>query len=521
MKNVLMIAAENDALLSGKVGGIGDVVRDTPPALAKNKVNVHVITPSYGLFHLQLGAELEQTFYVNFQKTQQSISLYKVIPKNPEEGVTHWVLEHPLFAVGGKGAIYCNDPADRPFATDATKFALFCNAVCQAIIQQAFGKLDIIHCHDWHAAITLFLRRFDPHYEALKAIKTVYTIHNLALQGIRPFAGDVSSLNAWFPHLNYDPDDVRDPRWLDCINPMAIGIRFADQIHTVSPTYATEIQTPSAVWEKGYYGGEGLENDLKKAANDQRLHGILNGCTYPAKVSPEITWQQFIKECRQQTLHWIGQKEHVKSTHYLAMERMRDWAQTQPEMLITSVGRITDQKVRLLQQITSHNKPALHQLLDTLESGQLLLILGSGNSADEAFFTEAMSRYDNLIFLQGYSESIANACYNIGDLFLMPSSFEPCGISQMLAMRAGQPCLVHAVGGLKDTVQDNINGFCFNGDSLTHQADQMIERLKDVLKLRKNKPKEWQKISVKTANTRFLWQESALNYIDKLYQPGH
>ena len=104
-------------------------------------------------------------------------------------GVRHWVLDHPLFSPCGKGRIYCDDPAGRPFATDAGKFALFCIAAAEAIVEAAFGKIDVLHLHDWHSAFLLILRQYNPVYKALKPMRCVFTIHNLALQGIRPFSG--------------------------------------------------------------------------------------------------------------------------------------------------------------------------------------------------------------------------------------------------------------------------------------------------------------------------------------------
>jgi starch synthase len=126
--------------------------------------------------------------------------------------------------------------------------------------------------------------------------------------------------------------------------------------------------------------------------------------------------------------------------------------------------------------------------------------------------------FGNFIFLNGYSEKCADALYASGDLFLMPSSFEPCGIGQMLAMRDGQPSVVHHVGGLKDTVRHNYNGFVFTGKGLTEQVDNFIHTTKAALDMKKNSPDQWEKICRQAAEERFDWQKSAAEYINSLYR---
>ncbi|MEI2419487.1 glycogen/starch synthase, partial [Arthrospira platensis SPKY2] len=114
------------------------------------------------------------------------------------------------------------------------------------LIQGHCPKPDVIHLHDWHAALFLLLRAYHPAYGSLRTTRCVFTIHNLALQGIRPLEGDPSSLHEWFPGLHYPHAVVADPRWSNCVNPMAVGIRLADAVHAVSPSYAVEILRPSA-----------------------------------------------------------------------------------------------------------------------------------------------------------------------------------------------------------------------------------------------------------------------------------
>ncbi len=255
---ILMAAAENDAFSGGKVGGIGDVVRDIPLALASIDQQVDVVIPGYGVFSKLSTAKRVTVLQVMFCGHHHTVEVFKII--SDMNNVTQWVIEHALFSQGGEGKIYCDDPPDnRPFASDATKFALFSAAVAKAIISDVFGHIDVLHLHDWHTAMVSVLRAFDPpEYQQLRTIKTVYTIHNLALQGIRPIVDDESSLKAWFPDLSFDLNVINDPpRYNHCYNPMRAGIKLADKVHAVSPTYAKEILLPSNA-EHGYFGGEGL-----------------------------------------------------------------------------------------------------------------------------------------------------------------------------------------------------------------------------------------------------------------------
>jgi starch synthase len=519
MTHILMIAAENGALPGGKIGGIGDVVHDVPLALAKRDCRVSVITPGYGLFEKLPGATRQQILKINFAGNEETVELYHLERSSQHTNVEHYALEHPLFSSCGVGKIYCDDPPDRPFASDASKFALFCTAVAETINVNAFGELDVLHCHDWHAAILLVLRSYMPRYQSLKKLHCAYTIHNLALQGIRPFRGDESSLEAWFPELIYDPKLLGDPRWTDCVNPMANAIRLADTVHAVSPTYAEEILHPSNR-RHGRHGGENLEQDLIKAKKENRLFGILNGCEYPEELpsnSGADDWPGLVKLMQDVVMQWTSQSPTLASAHFIALNKINKLTKRRPQMLLTSVGRITDQKVELMCQPTSSGKPALHETLDNLGKQGLLLILGSGDEIYEQFLNQTAAKYDNCIFLRGYSEALGNALYQQGDLFFMPSSFEPCGISQMLALRAGQPCLVHGVGGLRDTIIDNKTGFVFGGDSPTELADALVATAQSAQKLFKKKSPAWQTMRETAAATRFEWVHSIDAYLNQLY----
>jgi starch synthase len=507
---LLLIAAENGALPGGKVGGMGDVIRDVPRALAALGHDVSVLVPGYQHFSRLPGAVLDTVLDVAFRSGSERVELWSLPADPAHPGVRCLVLEHPLLAPCGPGRIYCDDGPGRPFATDASKFALFCAAVCTALRDGVLPWPDRVHLHDWHTALVPVLARFEPAFAALDALNFVYTIHNLALQGIRPLRGDHSALEPWFPGLRYDYAFIGDPRYPDCFNPMRAGIRLCRKVHAVSPTYAWEIQ---------HHAGEGLAEDLRQAQREGRLEGILNGCEYPGPVAGSVDFRALLAAIRAELKRWReGAAADCAQRAANTLERWR--RRKRPATLVTSVGRLTEQKVRLLRLAVSDGRSVLEHLLDRLGRRSLFLMLGSGDPALEDFFAGVSARADNFVFLRGFSEGLSEQLYAGGDLFLMPSSFEPCGISQMLAMRAGQPCLVHAVGGLADTVRDGVDGFAFSGADEAEQVQRLLRRFDQVLTLRTTDPVAWNRVCAGAAAVRFGWAEVARAYESRLYYDG-
>ena len=521
--NILFVSAENGTLKGGKVGGIGDVVEKLPPALANLGNQVTILTPSHGFLH-QFNPEkhLLGNITFPFRGYDHEGQLYEIFPENRCVGVRHLLLDHGMLASRdpstGQPRIYTDDPEDMPFATDANRFALFCSAVSETIISGLTGPFDLIHLHDWHAALIAFLRQFSTHFKALKSIPVIYTIHNLGIQGIRPLRGHSSSLESWFPHTDYQWEKTADPRWHDCVNPMAVGIRLSDKIHTVSPSYALEIQEPSRKPE--FYGGEGLETDLKQASHQGRLTGILNGCDYDEFQSvSKVDYLDVLSIFKREVIKWAGTKMRTDAAHFISYVRLLEMEKRwkAPEMILSCVGRVVEQKLLLFTAFGSNGKPGLESILESLGSKGCLIILGTGDFEYETFLTRLSSLYENLIFLKGYSDPCARVLYSTGDLFLMPSSYEPCGISQLLAMREGQPCVVHRVGGLKDTVEHGRNGFSFEGDTVREQVDKFVETTTHAIALKMSDSEDWKRICQNAAATRFSWRQTAEKIMDSLY----
>jgi len=203
--------------------------------------------------------------------------------------------------------------------------------------------------------------------------------------------------------------------------------------------------------------------------------------------------------------------------HQLARNRLKALSGRRPLHVLTSVGRIVTQKMRLLFEKTASGKTALEEVLSKLGDRGVFFLLGSGEHCYEDQLSAIAANHSNFVFLRGYSEALGDALYRSGNLFLMPSSFEPCGISQMRAMRDSQPCVVHGVGGLRDTVIDNVTGFVFAGNSPASQATQFVATVERALKMRENDPLDWQRLCDRAAAERFDWKTSAQQYIEQLY----
>ena len=470
-----------------------------------------VVTPAYGALHERASANPAGRIAVDFAGGKEEAAVY-VLRTKP---VTHVLLDHPALVPTTPGTIYHTDADNRPYATDAGKFAFF-GAAAAAWVRSLDPAPTIVHLHDWHAAFYLLLREFDPQAGPLKRIRTAYSIHNLAYQGQRPLVGDPSSLERWFPQLDVDIAAVRDPAAADCINPMALAIRRADIVNTVSPTYAREICLPSDP-DRGFFGGEGLEEDLKAVAIAGQLDGSLTGCLNPpGGRPPRPGWQRIVSLLRQQADAW--QEAHPDNpAHRLAAGRIAALPKRRPLHLLTSIGRLVTQKASLMIEPADGQPTALDAILERLGRQGVLLLIGSGEASIERAVLAVAKRRSNLVFMNGYSESLAEPLYRGGDLFLMPSSFEPCGISQMLAMRDGQPCVVHGVGGLCDTVSDGETGFVFHGDGPPEQAAAFVAAVTRALELRATHPVSWAGIAQRAEAQRFDWDRAARCYIEQVY----
>src|SRR5258707_5623836 len=206
-----MVASENDALIGGKVGGVGDVVSHLPRVLASMGWLVTVITPSYGFLHQRNPSTLFTNVTFPFRGKPMEAAVWESQGKRHYEGVRHLVIEHEQIR---GDSIYYNDPPETPFLRDATKYAMFCSAVGRLLA--TMERPTIVQLHDWHAAAFCLLRELHPEVSHLHGIPTAFTIHNLAIQGTRPMRGLESSVEGWFPELFEELTWIagwKDPRY--------------------------------------------------------------------------------------------------------------------------------------------------------------------------------------------------------------------------------------------------------------------------------------------------------------------
>ncbi len=576
-----MLAAENGAIAGAKVGGMADVIRDLPAALASQGINTDVIMPSYGFLAQSSNAQVLGLISVSFAAMPFTVTLFS-LPHPNVKGCHVYFVEHEQLT-NEEHTIYSQGQAYRPFAVDASKFAFFCQSVATALKAGMIELPDCIHLHDWHMGMFALLRAFDPHFLLLQAIPCVFSIHNLALQGVRPLEDDQDALATWYPEVYAglsieQKRQVIDVNCLDCVNPMRAAITLSDKVHLVSKSYAKEVIRPSN-HHVGFFGGEGLEADLRLKLKQGKLVGILNACVYDEveyrlseplqsaltlelsllapysphqsdvgkndklqldtkqshQVSSSSTWQsqcaqwkafaRLIFLMEQALLSWGAQACLVNMQDHIAHHRLSHlWRRLQmgwkPDFLMTSVGRLTDQKVLILRQPCSLAPNAVTVLEALLQQFSikrpqgLFVLIGSGDEAIAKEFQRLAAKYPQFIFLNGYNEALADCLFRLGDLFLMPSSFEPCGISQMLAMREGQICLVHGVGGLKDTVSSKM-GFVFKGSTLVEQAQQLLGSFDKAMATVGSR--KWQTMQQNAKKQRFLWSDIAAQYKTDLY----
>ena len=251
---------------------------------------------------------------------------------------------------------------------------------------------------------------------------------------------------------------------------------------------------------------------LVAARVEHRLVGILNGCYYNGPKGRRPGWQRILNLVAEQLAAW-----RQSEAHRIAAETLAGLPKRRPKFVLTSIGRLVRQKASLFFEQVGPGLSAIDQVLEQLGRQGVLILIGIGEPEFEAKMLEAARRHRNLLFLCGYSETLAEPLYRAGDLFLMPSSFEPCGISQMLAMRATQPCVVHGVGGLRDTVDDGHSGFVFDGDTPLQQARNFVATVDRALTLKAEDNDMWQKICIRAASVRFSWDKSARATVEQLY----
>ncbi len=438
-----------------KVGGMGDVIGSLPKFLRKLGHDVRIMIPYYGFLSDKMDIPAEPIWQGSTM--YQNFSVYETVL--PDSDVPLYLLGHHTFA---PRHIYGGD-------NEYWRFTFFSNGAAE--FAWNYWKPDVIHCHDWHTGMIPVWMHQSPD------ISTVFTIHNLAYQG--PGRGLLEQIT-WCP--NYMQGE----------NAMAAGIQFANKVTTVSPTYTEQIKTPEY--------GEKLQNLL--SWQGPKLKGIINGIDQDI-FNPAT--DKFIPKTF--TCDTLENRKYNKVSlqEEAGLEIQKD------AYLVGMVTRLVAQKgIDLVLQI-------LERFL-TYTNAQLI-VLGTGDRHFESQLWEASHRFRGKISVQLlYNDALSRRVYAGSDAFLMPSKFEPCGISQMLAMRYGCVPIVRHTGGLVDTVSfhDPVNntgtGYCFDRYESLDLYTCLIRSWEGF-----RHQNQWHELQKRGMQQDFGWQKSAEEYV-KIYQ---
>lgn len=472
MKKILFAASE--AVPFVKTGGLADVIGSLPKYFNREKYDVRVILPKYVCMEEEFKNSLQYMFhyYVDLGWRKQYAGILEMNCK----GIIFYFIDNEFYFAGSS-----------PYAKiheDIEKFAFFSKAVLEALPKIGFCP-DIIHCHDWQTGlIPVFLKNAYHDNKYYEKIKTVYSIHNLQFQGRWNYntVMDITGL----PKKLFTPDGLES---YGEANYLKGGVIFSDAVTTVSKSYAIEIMGPEV--------GEGLDGVLRK--HGDKLYGITNGLDYSV-YDPQK--DAYISKCYGIADVTAGKAENKKN-----LQKEFGLKVDQDAFLIGMVSRMTEQKGFDLVDCV---------LEEILESGRVqLVVLGTGEEKYQSMFRRAASIYPKkLAATIGYSEETAHRIYASCDAFLMPSRFEPCGLSQLISLRYGTVPIVRETGGLRDTVEpyneywQTGTGFGF----LNYNAQEMLKILRYAKTIYDEKRIEWLSLIKHGMEADFSWNSSASEY---------
>ncbi len=472
MSAMKVLYAASEAMPFMASGGLGDVAGSLPQALRKRLIGCRVVMPLYDNITQELKDSMKFITHISVPVAWRR--QYCGIFEARAGGVIYYLLDNQYYFK--RDTIYGQ-------YDDAERFAFFSRAILEIIPHIGF-KPDVIHCNDWQTALTpVYYSTMYATAPGYENIKTVFTIHNIQYQGVygKELLGDVLGISENDYHLlEYD----------GCVNFMKGGIECADKVTTVSPSYANEILDP--------WYSHGLDTILNQRRF--KLSGILNGIDV-INYNPETDkslWKNYSADDSE------GKKENKAELQALMQLPVRE-----DVPVISMVTRLVSHKGLDLV------KAVADELLSS-EDVQFI-VLGSGDWQYESFFKELAARHpDKMGLWLGFVPDLAHKIYAGSDMFLMPSKSEPCGLSQMVALRYGTIPIVRETGGLRDSIQDSGNG---EGNGFTfanYNAHDMLFTIRRALKGYKNK-QGWSILVDRALNCDYSWGRSANEYI-KLYK---
>lgn len=475
-KKMQIVFASAECAPFVKTGGLGDVAGSLPAALVRAGAEVIVMVPKYATIKDEYKAQMEHfsDFYVSLGWRNEYCGLEKL----EHDGVTYMFVDNERYFA-----------RDYPygFFDDGERFAFFSKAITESLQHLPEGfECDILHCNDWQTALApVFLREFYQGLPLYDRVKTVFSIHNVAFQG--QFSDTVMEDILGVAHI---PAAATQLRCDACsINYMLGALHYADAITTVSPTYAGEIQTPEF--------GEGLDGVLRERS--YALQGILNGidvAAFDPATDKRIAANYTVDDRSGKAVC------KAKLQEELGLEVRDD------RPLMVMVTRLTRQKGMDL---------VMYALDRILSGGVQVAVLGTGDRDYEDGLRYFQEKYPGTMAARiEFDPALSQRMYAAADMFLMPSKFEPCGLSQIIAMRYGTLPIVRETGGLKDTVQP-YNEFTGEGTGFSFtnfNGDEMGDAVFRAARLFWDNREAWNQLVTQAMSQDFSWTRSADKYLD-------
>lgn len=475
-KKMQIVFASAECAPFVKTGGLGDVAGSLPAALVRAGAEVIVMVPKYATIKDEYKSQMEHfsDFYVSLGWRNEYCGLEKL----EHDGVTYMFIDNERYFA-----------RDYPYGLfdDGERFAFFSKAITESLQHLPAGfECDILHCNDWQTALApVFLREFYQGLPLYDRVKTVFSIHNVAFQG--QFSDTVMEDILGVAHI---PAAASQLRCDACsINYMLGALRYADAITTVSPTYANEIQTPEF--------GEGLDGVLRERS--YALQGILNGIDvagFDPATDKRIAANYTVEDRSGKAVC------KAKLQEELGLEVRDD------RPLMVMVTRLTRQKGMDL---------VMYALDRILSGGVQVAVLGTGDRDYEDGLRYFQDKYPGTMAARiEFDPALSQRMYAAADMFLMPSKFEPCGLSQIIAMRYGTLPIVRETGGLKDTVQP-YNEFTGEGTGFSFSnfnGDEMGDAVFRAARLFWDNRDAWNQLVTQAMSQDFSWTRSADKYLD-------
>ncbi|MHB1391478.1 MAG: glycogen synthase GlgA [Clostridia bacterium] len=472
MSEIKVLFAASEAVPFAKTGGLADVAGTLPRELVKLGADVRLIMPKYKSIAQSFVDKMEYVGYVYVDLAWRH--QYSAVLKLAYKGVIVYFIDNEY---------YFNRDALYGHYDEAEQFAFFSKALLKVLPLIDF-KPDIIHCNDWQTGVVgAFLKAQFGLLEFYKNIRTVYTIHNLKYQGIfsKETLGDILGLS--WEHFNADGLEFHD-----CVNYMKAAIAYSDVITTVSKTYAEEI--------KHDFFGENLNGMINKRSGS--LYGIVNGIDY--QENDPATDKRIFENFDAENIE--GKYENKRM-----LQQSLGLPQIEDIPMISIVSRLVDQKgFDLIACVFD----------ELLKLDMQLVVLGTGDKKYEEMFIAAASKYPDKVSANlKYDGILAQRIYAGSDMFLMPSLYEPCGLSQLFSLRYGTVPIVRETGGLNDTIKP-YNEFTEEGTGFTfanYNAHEMLDSIKRAISFY-GKKFTWEVIVKNGMKQDFSWNKSALEYME-------